>query len=86
MMNSVSDCELDVASLHRLRPQHVEFTLHGRMRWLMNQELVKVRRQGLIIYYGLNPDHRLYRPLKRLLDASQKCGPRWWRPSNSTMR
>jgi len=75
MINSVPDRELDVASLHRLRPQHAEFTLHGRMRWLMTQGLVKQRRQGLVIYYGLNPDHRLYRPLKRLLDRISKIWP-----------
>jgi len=75
MMNAVPGREIDVASLHRLRPQHAAFTIHGRMHWLLEQGLVKQRRQGLVIYYGLNPEHRLYSPLKRLLDRIGKVWP-----------
>jgi len=74
-MNAVAEHELDVASLHRLRPQHAEFTLHGRMGWLMEQGLIRERQQGLLIYYSLNPEHRVHGPLKRLLDRIGEAWP-----------
>ena len=75
MMNAVRERELDVASLHRLRPQHAEFTLHGRMGWLTEQGLIRERQQGLLIYYSLNPEHRVHGPLKRLLDRIGEAWP-----------
>lgn len=70
MMNSAPDGEMDVASLN-----HASFTLHGRMHWLMEQGVVTQRRQGLVLYYGLNPEHRAYQDLKRLLDRIGKVWP-----------
>lgn len=75
MMNAVPERELDVASLQRLRPKHAAFTFHGRMHWLLKQGVVTRRREGLILYYGLNPEHRLHQPLKRLLDRIGKVWP-----------
>lgn len=75
MMNAVPEGKIDVASLNRLRAQHAVFTLHGRMRWLKEQGIATERRQGLVLYYGLNPDHRAYKPLKRLLDRIGKVWP-----------
>lgn len=75
MMNAVREGEIDVASLNRLRAQHAKYTLRGRMHWLMEQGIVTERRQGLVLYYGLNPDHRAYKPLKRLLDRIGKVWP-----------
>lgn len=75
MMNAVKERELDVASLNRLRSKHAPFTLHGRMRWLMDQGYVARRQQGLVLYYRLNPDFDAHTPLKRLLDAISRAWP-----------
>lgn len=75
MMNAVAEGELDVASLHRLRPQHAKFTLHNRMGSLLDQGFVTARQQGLVLYYRLNPNYPLYHTLKPLLDRIGEIWP-----------
>jgi DNA-binding transcriptional ArsR family regulator len=75
LMNAVKDCELDVASLNRLRPEHAPFTLHGRMKWMLDEGIIWVRVEGLVRYYSLNPEYRAYQPLKLLLDRIAKAWP-----------
>lgn len=75
MVNAVPGGELDIASLNRLRPQHAPFTFHGRRQWLLDEGFTKERRSGHMRYFGLNPDHRAYKPLKRLLDKIAMVSP-----------
>jgi hypothetical protein len=74
-INTVHHRQLDVASLNRLRPEHAPFTLHGRMHWLLELGVIRVRTQGLVRLYSLNPDFTAYKPLKRLLDRIATVWP-----------
>jgi hypothetical protein len=74
-INALPEGELDVASLNRLRPEHAPFTLHNRMHWMLDQGIVTARKSGHMLYYGLNPDYRAHKPLKRLLDRIATVWP-----------
>ena len=74
-MNAVADGELDVASLNRLAPEHAPFTLHGRMKWMLDEGIIAVRKSGHMLYYALEPGYKAYQPLKTLLDRITAVWP-----------
>ncbi|MGA8475497.1 MAG: hypothetical protein WB681_10525 [Candidatus Cybelea sp.] len=75
LMNAVPEAEMDVASLNRLRPEHAPYTLHGRMKWMLDEKIISVRKSGHMLYYGLDPTYPAYKALKRLLDRIAQVWP-----------
>lgn len=45
------------------------------MDWLLEQGIVRARREGLIVYYSLDPEHLAHKSIKRLLDKIAKSWP-----------